>query len=59
MANYLIKRFLLSILTLWVLSIIAWVVIELPPGDYVDIYVEELIQGGSKFAQTILNDPEL
>ena len=59
MAGYLIKRFLLSLSTLWVLSMIAWVVIELPPGDYVDIYVEELIQGGSKFAQTILNDPEL
>jgi peptide/nickel transport system permease protein len=38
---------------------IAWLVIELPPGNYVDVYIEELIQGGSKFAGDMLNDPEL
>ena len=59
MIHYLVKRFLLSLLTLWVLSMIAWLVIELPPGNYVDVYIEELIQGGSKFAGDMLNDPEL
>ena len=59
MGQYLAKRLLLSLLTLWVLSMISWLVIELPPGNYVDVYIEELIQGGSKFAGDMLNDPEL
>ena len=43
MGQYLIKRFFLGVLTLWVLTMISWVIIELPPGDFVDLYVEELI----------------
>ena len=43
MGQYLLKRFLFGLLTLWVLSMISWVIIELPPGDFVDLYVEELL----------------
>ncbi len=32
-------------MTLFVLTAISWVIIELPPGDFVDMYVEELIGG--------------
>ena len=45
MLQYVIQRFLLGILTLVVLSAISWVIIELPPGDFIDMYVEELIGG--------------
>ena len=45
MGQYLVKRFLLGLLTLWVLSMISWVIIELPPGDFIDVYVEELFHG--------------
>ena len=45
MLSYIVQRFLLGILTLFVLTAISWVIIELPPGDFVDMYVEELIGG--------------
>ena len=50
MFGYILQRSLLAILTIWVLSIISWVVIELPPGDYVTIYVRELSSGGGDFS---------
>ena len=45
MLSYIAQRFFLGILTLFVLTAISWVIIELPPGDFVDMYVEELIGG--------------
>ena len=39
MLSFIFRRFLLSILTIWVLSMLSWVIIELPPGDYIDIYM--------------------
>ena len=54
MLVYILQRSLLAILTIWVLSVISWVVIELPPGDYVTIYVRELSSGGGDF--TIADD---
>ena len=55
MGQYLIKRFFLGVLTLWVLTMISWVIIELPPGDFVDLYVEELIgdMAGGELAEII------
>ena len=50
MLVYILQRSLLAILTIWVLSVISWVVIELPPGDYVTIYVRELSTGGGEFS---------
>lgn len=50
MLGYVLQRSLLAILTIWVLSMISWVVIELPPGDYVTIYVRELSSGGGDFS---------
>ena len=50
MLGYILQRSLLAILTICVLSVISWVVIELPPGDYVTIYVRELSSGGGDFS---------
>ena len=44
MLQYTIRRVLLMIVTLWIISIISFVVIQLPPGDYLTtfaIYLEE------------------
>ena len=48
MISFIFRRFLLSLLTLWVLSMISWVIIELPPGDFIDIYIKELAGGMSE-----------
>ena len=44
MAQYIFKRLLLGLLTIWVITIIAWVIIELPPGDFVTYYVDVLLR---------------
>ena len=40
MLAYIVRRVLLSIFTIWVISILAFVIIELPPGDQVDRFKE-------------------
>jgi peptide/nickel transport system permease protein len=46
MFGYIIKRFLLMIPTLIVISIISFVVIQLPPGDFLTSYVAQLRMEG-------------
>ena len=46
MFTFIVRRSLLAMLTIWVLSILSFLIIQLPPGDYVDHYVIQLLQGG-------------
>ena len=46
MLAFIVRRSLLALLTIWALSVISFVIIQLPPGDYADEYVKELLQGG-------------
>ena len=39
MLRFVVRRTLLAFFTVWVISMIAFVTIQLPPGDYADIYV--------------------
>ena len=45
MLTFIIRRSLLALLTIWALSIISFVVIQLPPGDFVDQYILDLFAG--------------
>lgn len=47
MVNYIIRRLLAGLLTIWVASIISFVVIQLPPGDYVTAYIANLQSMGT------------
>ncbi|MEZ4707157.1 MAG: ABC transporter permease [Caldilineaceae bacterium] len=47
MFAYLARRLLYAILTLWAVSIISFVIIQLPPGDYVTAYLAQLAVQGS------------
>ena len=40
MLAYIVRRIFLSMFTIWVISILAFVIIELPPGDQVDRFKE-------------------
>ena len=51
MASYIIKRCLYLIPTLVVISIVVFIVIQLPPGDYVTTYVMRLEQEGISVSQ--------
>lgn len=46
MLTFIIRRVLLALITIWALTIISFVVIQLPPGDFVDSYVQQLLEGG-------------
>ena len=45
MLTFILRRALLSLLTIWVLSVMSFFIIQLPPGDYVDTYIIELMTG--------------
>ena len=47
MAQYIIKRLLLLPLLLIIFSIIAFALIQAPPGDFVTSYIAELAASGS------------
>lgn len=45
MLNYLIKRTGLSLITIWAISVLSFVIIQLPPGDFASTYVETQMGG--------------
>lgn len=48
---YIVHRVLLAIPTLCVISVIAFSIIQLPPGDYLTTYIATLSQSGQQLAQ--------
>ena len=40
MIRYIVRRLLLAVLSIWFISILAFVVIQMPEGDWLDIYLE-------------------
>jgi len=51
MITFLVQRLGLAALTLFVSSILAFVIIQLPPGDFVDTYIANLSASGSAVSQ--------
>jgi len=47
MFAYLIRRLFYAVLTVWAVSIVSFVIIQLPPGDYVTAYLAQLAVQGS------------
>lgn len=46
MKNYVFQRLIYMIFLLWLVSIVTFVVIQLPPGDYLSTYISRLEQAG-------------
>lgn len=46
MLAFIARRFVLALLTIWAISIISFLVIQLPPGDFVDSYIAQLASTG-------------
>lgn len=53
MLSYLVRRLLLAILTVWAVSVLSFIIIRLPPGDYVTAYIAEQAAMG-----TMVSDQE-
>ncbi len=47
MWKYLLRRFLSMLFTVWVISLLAFAIIQLPPGDYVTTLVNQLVATSS------------
>ena len=47
MLAYLTGRLVLAILTVWAISVLAFVIIQLPPGDYITSYLAQMSASGS------------
>ena len=50
MTAYIARRLLLSALTIWIVSLLAFVIIQLPEGDSVDKHLDKMMQEGDEFS---------
>lgn len=46
MAAYIVRRLILAILTIWAITVLSFVIIQLPPGDYVTSYIASMSASG-------------
>jgi peptide/nickel transport system permease protein len=49
MLSFIIRRIVLMVPLLLVLSIVTFVIIQLPPGDYLTVYIQQLEASGQQF----------
>lgn len=47
MIAYIVRRLLLAILTIWAITVLSFVIIQLPPGDYVTSYIASMSASGN------------
>lgn len=52
MLGYFSRRLIYAILTIWAVSVISFLIIQLPPGDYVTAYIAQLATQGSSLSLT-------
>ncbi|MDZ4764514.1 MAG: ABC transporter permease [Chloroflexota bacterium] len=55
MSRYILRRILTSLATLLALSLVTFIIIDLPPGDYVTTYASELRRRGDPVDENTLN----
>jgi peptide/nickel transport system permease protein len=55
MLSFLARRIALGILTIWAVSMISFVIIQLPPGDFVSSYIAKLELQGTTVSQAEAN----
>ena len=53
MIGYLMRRLGLALITIWGISVVCFIVIQLPPGDFASTYVEEMLGN-----QSLVDTPE-
>ena len=53
MLTYIVRRLLLAVLTTWAISVLAFVIIQLPPGDYITAYIAQMTASGTVVSQQL------
>ena len=54
MTGYLLRRLLYMVFVLWAVSVVAFILIQLPPGDYVSYHVEALQARGTEVDEAMI-----
>jgi peptide/nickel transport system permease protein len=54
MLDYIVRRILLMVPTLFVISVLSFAIIQLPPGDYLTSYMANLSQMGEQSSQEVV-----
>jgi peptide/nickel transport system permease protein len=47
MITFVVRRLLLAVVTTWLISVLSFTIIQLPPGDFVDTYIAQMAASGS------------
>lgn len=47
MIAYIVRRLILAVLTIWAITVLSFVIIQLPPGDYVTAYIATMSASGN------------
>ena len=59
MLKYTVKRLLTLIPMLFVLSILVFIIIQLPPGDYLTTYINQLRSSGTEVTERMIHELEV
>ena len=51
MVTYIVRRLVLAVLTVWAISVLSFMIIHLPPGDYVTSYIASMSASGSAVSE--------
>ena len=51
MVAYIVRRLMLAVLTVWAISVLSFMIIHLPPGDYVTSYIASMSASGSAVSE--------
>ena len=54
MVDYLVRRFVFMLITIAVISVVAFVLIQLPPGDYLSTYIAQLEEANTEVTESEL-----
>ena len=54
MVDYLVRRFVFMLVTIAVISVVAFVLIQLPPGDYLSTYIAQLEEANTEVTESEL-----
>jgi len=49
--GYIIRRLLLAVVTIWAITVLSFVIIQLPPGDYITTYIASMSASGSAVSE--------
>jgi len=51
MLEFILKKVLIAIVTIWIVSVLSFLIIQLPPGDYVSSYIAQLNATGTGLSE--------